>query len=303
MQNGGVKVASEKKGVVRSMNQLATIVAGQAHPVELYKCERSQRPCDEEQILRVKAYYEHQIRRQLEQYERAVGELDAFSYSIAHDLRAPLRAVGSLISHLTEQQAPDASQETVHIMSVIRESVEKMETLIENLLHFSRTNDLAQNVSEVDMTALVRSVLDELIGSDQGTSLTVVIEPLDPARADSAMIRQVWVNLVSNALKFTRTKSSRTIRITSRCSGDEIVYRISDNGVGFNMEYAHKLFGVFQRLHCDEEFEGTGVGLAIVQRIVRRHGGRVWAESVEDNGATFSFTLPGVYKIDRSVTN
>jgi light-regulated signal transduction histidine kinase (bacteriophytochrome) len=303
MQNAIVQEPSEKIDAFQPLSQPAAPDPERERYVQMYDSEQSKRDCAEEQILRVKKCYEERINRQLEQYQQAIGELDAFSYSIAHDLRAPLRAVGSLVCHLTEQQAWDAPPEAIRTMNAIKESVDKMQEMIENLLHFSKTNGLAQNITEVDMTALVHSVLDDFLGTDSGPSLTVFIEPLHPARADTAMIRQVWVNLISNALKYTRRKPARQVKITSRTAGGEIVYRISDNGVGFNMEYAHKLFGVFQRLHCAEEYEGTGVGLAIVQRIIRRHGGRVWAESVEDNGASFYFTLPNAYTIDRSMTN
>jgi light-regulated signal transduction histidine kinase (bacteriophytochrome) len=246
----------------------------------------------EDVVLRIKQDYEERLRRQNEEHQRAIEEHEALSYSIAHDLRAPLRALSSLVERLAGEQTGSSSPVSTHTLDAIKESTEKMQTLIEDLLEFSRIGCRNHKRAEIDMTELVRSVLDDLLNEGHASSVTVFIEPLHPVFADAAMIRQVWINLISNALKFTRTKSSRHIKITSRASGSETVFCVSDNGVGFDMHYAGKLFRVFQRLHCEEEFEGTGVGLAIVHRIIQSHGGRVWAESIEDNGASFYFTLP-----------
>ncbi len=256
-----------------------------------------------QEIESIRRDYEEQIRRQCEQYQRVIKELDAFSYSVAHDLRAPLRAVASLVERLTEQQNDKSLPECAHTISAIKDSTMRMQNLVDSLLKFSRTNGLQQDLIEVDMTALARSVLDELLQYESGSSLTVFVEPLHSVVADGTLIRQVWVNLLSNALKYTRKKSARQIRIASRATANEIVYSIADNGTGFNMKYADKLFGVFQRLHSSEEFEGTGVGLAIVQRIIHKHGGRVWAEGVEDQGATFYFALPSSHGSARPTRN
>ncbi len=245
-----------------------------------------------QQLEGLRIQYEDQLRRQREQYQRVIKELDAFSYSVAHDLRAPLRAVASLVDHLSEQHIDQSLPACAHTISAIKDSTTRMQNLVESLLKFSRTNGLQQDLIEVDMTALARSVLDELLRYETGSSLTVFVDPLHPVVADSTLIRQVWVNLLSNAIKYTRKKSTRQIKITSRATANEIIYTIADNGAGFNMAYADKLFGVFQRLHSTEDFEGTGIGLAIVQRIIHKHGGRVWAEGVEDQGAVFHFALP-----------
>ena len=182
-------------------------------------------------------------------------------------------------------------------LAAIQESITKMSNLIESLLKFSRSTREPLQKSDIEMTDLVRTVVNELLPMESGNSLTVSITDLLPAQGDLSMIRQVWSNLVLNALKYTRTKLDRHITVTSYEADDDIVYTITDNGVGFDMNYRDKLFSVFQRLHCQEEFEGTGVGLSIVQRIIRRHGGRVWAEAEVDKGAKFHFSLPLVHSI------
>ncbi len=272
------------------------------HAYTLGTDEDSERSLQEE-VCEIRREYEDQIRRQREQYQRVIRELDAFSYSVAHDLKAPLRAVASLVERLTEQQGNGSAPECSHTIEAIKDSTAMMQNLVESLLRFSRTNDIQQNLVEVDMTSLVRGVLDEILRFESGASLTVSLDPLHPAVADGVLIRQVWVNLLSNALKYSRKKSPRQISINSRSAAGEIIYSVSDNGVGFNMQYAGKLFGVFQRLHSSEEFEGTGVGLAIVQRIIHKHGGRVWAEGIEDHGATFYFALPQAHDSGRPTRN
>jgi light-regulated signal transduction histidine kinase (bacteriophytochrome) len=168
----------------------------------------------------------------------------------------------------------------------------RMGRLIDDLLAFSRLgrNPIAR--STIDMAALVRSVFDDLQAKENSREVELTIQALPPARADRAMIEQVWVNLLSNALKYSSTRPKTMIEIGGRNGGNAPVYFVKDNGVGFDMQYAHKLFGVFQRLHNSAKFEGSGVGLALVDRIVRRHGGCVWAEATEDSGATFYFSLP-----------
>jgi light-regulated signal transduction histidine kinase (bacteriophytochrome) len=168
-----------------------------------------------------------------------------------------------------------------------------MEKLLDGLLEFSKVVRLDQQQSLIDMTTLVHTVIDELLKCESGSSsLSVTIQPLLPAYGDITLIRQVWYNLLSNAFKYTRSKQKREVIIDSLSFNGGVKYCVSDNGVGFDMQYVDRLFGAFHRLHAAEEFEGTGVGLAIVQRIVRRHGGQVWAEGKVDNGARFYFTLP-----------
>ena len=178
------------------------------------------------------------------------------------------------------------------MLGAVCDNARRMGKLIDDLLTFSRLGRKELEKSAVDMTVLMHGVMDELRRLEPGRRVAVRVDPLHPARADGNMIRQVLTNLIANAWKFTRDRPEATIEIGYASTPEETTYFVRDNGAGFDMAYANKLFGVFQRLHRTEEFEGTGVGLAIVQRIVQRHGGRVWAEGAVDRGATFYFTLP-----------
>jgi signal transduction histidine kinase len=227
-----------------------------------------------------------------QQLEATNKELEAFSYSVSHDLRAPLRAVDGFASMVIEDYAEKLDAEGQRLLGVIRRNTQKMGQLIDDLLAFSRMGRREMAFAEIDMTALAADVADELRRQEPGRAIEIAIASLPPAHGDPAMFRQVWANLLSNAIKFTRPRAPARIEVGGRTGGDENVYSVRDNGVGFDMQYREKLFGVFQRLHGPEEFEGTGVGLALVQRIVHRHGGRIWAEGKIDEGATFSFALP-----------
>jgi PAS domain S-box-containing protein len=226
------------------------------------------------------------------QLEAANKELEAFSYSVSHDLRAPLRATDGFSRILLEEYSNHLDDEGKRFLNIIRTNTQKMGQLIDDLLSFSRISRKEFKKSNIDMTGLARSVVDDLLRSGSAQSASITIEPLTPAHGDSAMLKQVFVNLISNALKFAKQKPNPTVEIGMNTEENGDVYYIKDNGVGFDMNYANKLFGVFQRLHSVEEFEGTGVGLAIVQRIIHRHGGQVWAEAKVNEGATFYFTLP-----------
>jgi signal transduction histidine kinase len=218
-------------------------------------------------------------------------ELEAFSYSVSHDLRAPLRAVDGFSRILLEDHAPQLDAEGKRLLDVVRSNARQMGKLIDDLLSFSRIGRQEMARLPVDMAALARSAFDGLGAS--GDTISFTVGPLPAAEGDSSLMRQVWANLISNALKFTGPKAERFIQIEGRTEANSVVYSVKDNGVGFDMAYSKKLFGVFQRLHSSAEFEGTGVGLALVQRIVHRHGGKVWAEGKVGEGATFSFSLPG----------
>jgi len=220
------------------------------------------------------------------------AELEAFSYSVSHDLRAPLRAIDGFARILLEDHGGKLDAEGRRVADVIRTNTQRMGALIDDLLTFSRLGRTELVAAEVDMQRLARAVVEEQQGAAGERAVEVTMGALPPARGDRPLLRQVLVNLIQNAFKFTRTRSPSRIELGSQGNGNETVYYVRDNGVGFDMRYAGKLFGVFQRLHRAEEFEGTGVGLAIVQRIVHRHGGRVWAEGAVDAGATFYFTLP-----------
>jgi len=219
-------------------------------------------------------------------------ELEAFSYSVSHDLRAPIRAIDGFSRVLLEEYSTHLAEEGQRLLGIIRTNTKQMGRLIDDLLAFSRISRKELERSYIDMAGLARSVMYELRQLEPDRPVAVTIRPLAAAQGDHAMIRQVFANLISNALKFTRRQPTPAIEIGSHPEGNENVYFVRDNGVGFDMQYAHKLFGVFQRLHSQEDFEGSGVGLALVRRILHRHGGRVWAQGKVNEGATVYFTLP-----------
>src|SRR3989454_8328244 len=228
-----------------------------------------------------------------EQLEAANKELDAFSYSVAHDLRAPLRAIDGFSRILLEDHAPTLAPEAQHYLNVVRKNSQHMGLLIDDLLAFSRLSRQPLNNQLVKPADLVQQCVDELRAEQQGRRVEIAIGDLPACQADPALLKQVWLNLMSNALKYTRKQEVAVIEVGSREQAGACVCFLKDNGVGFDMQYVDKLFGVFQRLHRHEEYEGTGVGLAIVQRIIHRHGGRVWAEAAVNKGATFYFTFEG----------
>jgi PAS domain S-box-containing protein len=248
----------------------------------------------EQRVRDLNAELEARVQRRTAQLEAANKELEAFSYSVSHDLRAPLRKLDGFSDILRQRYGDRLDAEGLRLIEVIRANSERMGQLIDDLLSFSRLGRKEFLSAPVDMTALAQSVVDEALRQEPERAAEVRMLPLAAARGDGAMLRQVFFNLVSNALKFTRKRVQPEVEIGSRPSPDglETVYFIRDNGAGFDMKYASKLFGVFSRLHTASEFEGTGIGLALVARIVKRHGGRVWAEAAVDAGATFYFTLP-----------
>jgi PAS domain S-box-containing protein len=228
--------------------------------------------------------------------EAANKELEAFSYSVSHDLRAPLRSIDGFSKIIMEEYSNKLDAEGKRLLNIIRSNTQKMGELITDLLSLSHVTRDEMKFSRVDMTTLANSIYCEVAPTDVQKQYSFIIESLPEAYCDPALMRQVWRNLISNAIKFTAPKDARRIDIGG-CSKDGTnEYFIKDSGVGFDPRYTHKLFGVFQRLHKVEEFEGTGVGLAIVQRIVHRHGGHVWAEGVVGQGATFLFSLPSQEK-------
>jgi PAS domain S-box-containing protein len=234
-------------------------------------------------------------RKRIEQALRETNaELEAFSYSVSHDLRAPLRAIHGFARILLEDHGPQLDAEAKRVLTVIDENTRRMGQLIDDLLAFSQLGRKELDTARVDMGDLFRTIADEVRRTAGVRPLDITIGALPPARGDRDMLRQAVTNLLDNAAKFTRRRTPARIEVGHRTDNGEGVYYVKDNGAGFDQRYADKLFGVFQRLHRAEEFEGTGVGLAIVQRIVLRHGGRVWAEGQVDAGATFYLTLPGV---------
>jgi PAS domain S-box-containing protein len=234
---------------------------------------------------------EHRIALRTEQLEAKNKELESFSYSVSHDLRSPLRAISGYTRILEEDHAAHLDEEAKHWLNVVRSEAGRMAELIDDLLAFSRLGRENFKSVTIDMMALAQEVAVELRAA-AGPAARIEMDSLPPASGDRAMLRQVWVNLIGNAIKYSAKCDQPRVRIGGEKLQDETVYRIEDNGVGFDMRYYNKLFGVFQRLHSIEEFSGTGIGLAIVQRIVTRHRGRVWAESEPGRGAIFYFSLP-----------
>ncbi|MEP6747363.1 MAG: PAS domain S-box protein [Bacteroidota bacterium] len=226
-----------------------------------------------------------------EQVKEINQELESFSYSVSHDLRAPIRAIHGYSRMLKENFETQLDPEANRLMNKIMNNAKKMGQLIDDLLNFSRIGRKELVKVSVNMDSMVANLCYEFKNEKGDQNIEFHIGELMAAEADNTTIRHVWLNLISNAIKYSGLKEKSVIKIGSEINGQEIVYYIKDNGAGFDMRYADKLFGVFQRLHSDEEFEGTGVGLALVQRIITKHGGRIWAEAVVDEGATFYFTL------------
>jgi len=239
------------------------------------------------------AMLEDRVRARTAELEAANKELEAFAYSVSHDLRAPLRHIDGFLELLQTRTTATLDEKSQHYMATIADSARRMGVLIDDLLSFSRMGRNEISKAQLDLGELVQDVIREFRPEAAGRDIQWNLPPLPLVTGDRAMLRIVLVNLISNALKFTRSRSPAVIEI-SRMSGEDgmLTVFIRDNGVGFDMNYVGKLFGVFQRLHRADEFEGTGIGLANVQRIIRRHGGETWAEGKVDQGATFYFSLP-----------
>ena len=234
-----------------------------------------------------------QLERRVEERTRALKdaneELESFAYSISHDLRAPLRHVDGFSRMLELEHAGSLDEDGRRLLATMRKAAARMGRLLDDLLAFSRYGRAAMSPTEIDMTTCARTVADELA---RGTPCTIVIETLPSALADAGLVRQVWANLIGNAIKYSGKRPDPRVEVTGRIDGGSAVYCVKDNGVGFDPRYADRLFKVFQRLHAEDEFPGTGAGLAIVHRIVARHGGRAWAEGRPGEGASFWFSLP-----------
>ncbi len=227
-----------------------------------------------------------------EQLKTAVTEMETFNYSISHDLKTPLRAINGYSEMIMEDHSDSLDDEGKRLLQTIGSNIRQMGQLIEDILLFSRAGRKPLQKTEVDIAGMAKSIFEEL--TKQSPEMTIdfqVQESLSHCHCDPPIIRQVLTNLISNAIKFSETRSNPRIEFGSRQSENETVYYIRDNGVGFNNKYGPKAFGLFQRLHSQQEFDGTGVGLAIVQRLIRYHGGHIWAEAAVDEGAAFYFTL------------
>jgi len=252
----------------------------------------------QESLWCLNAELEQRVEERTRKLKEANKELEAFSYSVSHDLRAPLRAIDGFSRILLEEYTDKFDDDGKRVLDIIRSNTQNMGRLIDDLLAFSRLSRKQIEASHVDMHELARDVFKQLEPGLSDQKIQFNLAPLPATEGDPALIRQVFVNLLSNAAKYSRPRAQSVIDVSGHCENGDCVYYVKDNGVGFDMTYAKKLFGVFQRLHSVEEFEGTGVGLAIVQRIINRHGGRVWAEGKVNEGATFFFSLPKESKQD-----
>jgi PAS domain S-box-containing protein len=239
-----------------------------------------------------RAILEERVLERTAELEQSVREMEAFTYTVSHDLRAPLRAIDGYAAILSARGAAELSSETNEMIRLVRTNAQEMAALIDDLLDFSRVGREPLKHEPIWPATLVRACLETLRGELEGRDISFVMRDLPPSSGDPGLLKVVWMNLLSNAIKYTRGKTPARIEIGSTVER-ETVYFVRDNGVGFHMKYASNLFRVFHRLHRAEDYEGTGVGLATVKRIVERHGGRVWVESTLGEGSTFYFTLGG----------
>lgn len=246
----------------------------------------------DDEIKKLNVKLEERVNERTSQLEDANRELQAFAYSVSHDLRAPLRAIDGFSKFVMEDYSEKLDEEGKRLLELIRSNTRKMDKLITDILSLSRVSRGEHKISKIDMTKMAFSMFHESCSSDNPNKVNFIIENIPDIYADSAYIKQVWLNLISNAIKFSSLIENPEVMVGGYAKDGFNIYYVKDNGAGFNPEYSHKLFGVFQRLHRSEEFEGTGVGLAIVQRIIHRHGGTVWAEGKEGEGAIFYFSLP-----------
>ena len=273
-----IKANDETGQLARAFNEMASKLKDSRQSLEAEIAQRKRS--------------EQRIERYAEQLEASNKELEAFSYSVSHDLRAPLRAIQGFSNILVEEHQDKLDEEGKRLLGVITGNTQQMGRLIDDLLGYSRLGRQELKLADVNMEELASAVIKEQEYASPGRSMEFKVDSLPPARCDRQMIQRVLANLLSNAVKFTRYEETALIEVGFSIEECETVYYVKDNGVGFDMRYENKLFSFFQRLHSEGEFEGTGVGLASVKRIVEKHGGRVWGEGEVGNGATFYFSVP-----------
>jgi PAS domain S-box-containing protein len=291
----GDYTAKKKDGSTFIAHSLATVVKDQNGSNIGYQSaviDVTDKKQAEEDIRKLNEELENRVVQRTEQLEAANKELEAFSYSVSHDLRAPLRAVNSFTNILLEDYEASLDAEGKRICRVISSSAKQMGELIDDLLNFSRIGRSTVNSTMLDMKNMANTVYNEITNDNEKNRIKLHIGNLHKVYVDPGLIKLVWNNLISNAIKYSSKNTVSEISVGSSLNGDMVTFFVKDNGVGFDMEYKHKLFGVFQRLHGERDFEGNGVGLAIVKRIILKHGGKVWAEGAVGKGATFFFSLP-----------
>lgn len=260
--------------------------------IELFKANQALKKSDDD-LRKLTEELEMKVIERTAQLEVINKELEAFSYSVSHDLRAPIRAVSGFAKILVEDFGGKLDPEASKYLQLIIKDAKRMGLLIDDLLAFSKLGRKQVQLSRINMASLIETIKEELgLGEEAKNKTDFILNPLPNVEGDPSLIKQVWINLISNAIKYSQHKPKAIIEIGAFEKDNRITYFVKDNGAGFEMEYYDKLFGVFQRLHSQEEFEGTGIGLAIVQKIIHRHSGTVWAESKVDEGTCFYFTLP-----------
>lgn len=245
----------------------------------------------EQRIILLNQDLEKKVEKRTVQLTEANKELEAFTYTVSHDLRAPLRAIKGFLNYFDEDYSKHLNDDAGKLIQMIRQNADKMGQLIDDLLKFSKYNAVKLNPANVDMHAMANEIFNELTGSESNKP-DFICNKLESVNCDASLMRQVWINLISNSIKFSKKNTNASIITGSKRENGMLTYYIEDNGVGFDMKYADKLFNVFQRLHSQREFDGTGAGLAIVKRIIERMGGKVWATGKVNEGATFYFSLP-----------